>query len=214
MNINGSDAKQNIIKKIKTGLLSSQNESIKHKRINYEKIWHPLKEELAVKFAKEFNILGGKFMYCENEEEALRNIKSLTDYFNWTSIFCNHPKTIHNLNICSDTLPLTENIVDAQVIITDCDYLISRTGSIVVSAKNQNRKNTVFAPIHMVIAYASQLKNSLEEVINLQTIQAMDTSMVSIITGHSRTADIEKTLVIGVHGPKELYVLFIDSPTC
>jgi len=38
-------------------------------------------------------------------------------------------------------------------------------------------------------------------------------SMISIATGPSRTADIEKTLVLGAHGPKEVYVFFIDQPS-
>lgn len=208
---NASDAKKNILQRIKTGLLLSQADGVQHTRIKYDEVFVPLNEEPSVKFAKEFTDLGGKFIYCENETEASNNIKSLTDYFNWKSIFCNQSILIEQLNLAATSFPITEDMVEAQVIITNCQYLIARTGSIIVLAKHQSRKTTVFAPIHIVIAYAYQLKESLEEVINLPNIQSINSSMISIITGPSRTADIEKTLVVGVHGPKELYVLFIDN---
>jgi L-lactate dehydrogenase complex protein LldG len=38
--------------------------------------------------------------------------------------------------------------------------------------------------------------------------------MISVITGPSRTADIEKTLVMGAHGPKNIFVFFIDDKAC
>ena len=65
----------------------------------------------------------------------------------------------------------------------------------------------------MVVAYTSQLVPDIKDALrNIK--QKYDNnlpSFISFITGPSRTADIEKTLIIGAHGPKELYVFLIDD---
>jgi len=71
----------------------------------------------------------------------------------------------------------------------------------------------VYAPIHICIAYTSQLVYDLKDAI--QSIKdKYGNHMPSLITfasGPSRTADIEKTLVTGVHGPKEVYLFLVES---
>ena len=60
--------------------------------------------------------------------------------------------------------------------------------------------------------FLQQLVDDLKQALKLIRLK-YDTipSMISLITGPSRTADIEKTLVMGAHGPKELYVFLIDD---
>jgi L-lactate dehydrogenase complex protein LldG len=93
--------------------------------------------------------------------------------------------------------------------ITACECLVARTGSVVVSAHGASgRRMNVFPPIHVVVATASQLVNYLDDAISLVKKKYGENypSTISFITGPSRTADIEKTLVLGAHGPKELFV--------
>ena len=71
----------------------------------------------------------------------------------------------------------------------------------------------VFPEIHLIVGYTSQLVPDLKQAFQ-QIRNKYDEefpSMISLITGPSRTADIEKTLVMGAHGPKELYVFLIDD---
>jgi L-lactate dehydrogenase complex protein LldG len=68
--------------------------------------------------------------------------------------------------------------------------------------------------VHIVVAFNNQIVYDLKEGIS-NTIEKYNDhlpSMISIATGPSRTADIEKTLVLGAHGPKEVYVFYIDQP--
>ena len=107
-----------------------------------------------------------------------------------------------------------ENIKEMQVGITTCEYLVARLGSILVSsASGSGRRMNVFPPVHIVIADTSQLvydiKDALRQVQN--KYKPGFPSMISLITGPSRTADIEKTLVMGAHGPKEVYVFLTDK---
>ncbi len=71
----------------------------------------------------------------------------------------------------------------------------------------------VFPETHIVIAKASHVVDELKDALNgMKTKYAGNfPSQITVITGPSRTADIEKTLVMGAHGPKALYVLMIDD---
>ena len=90
--------------------------------------------------------------------------------------------------------------------ITGAEYLIARTGSIVLSAaRSGGRRLSILPPVHIVIAYAGQLVPSLDSVIG----KPDESSYTTIITGPSRTSDIEKKLVLGAHGPKRLIVILI-----
>jgi L-lactate dehydrogenase complex protein LldG len=72
---------------------------------------------------------------------------------------------------------------------------------------------TVFPEIHIVVAYSSQLVPDLKDAFKeiKKKYEPEFPSVISLITGPSRTADIEKTLVMGAHGPKELYVFLIED---
>jgi L-lactate dehydrogenase complex protein LldG len=75
------------------------------------------------------------------------------------------------------------------------------------------RSMTVFPPVHVVVAFTSQLVPDLKSAFQLikNKYNGKLPSMLSAITGPSRTADIEKTLVLGAHGPKELYVFLVQD---
>ena len=81
------------------------------------------------------------------------------------------------------------------------------------SAQQSGRTTSVYAPIHICIAYTNQLVYDIKE--GLQILKEKYTvklpSLITLATGPSRTADIEKTLVVGVHGPKEVYVFLVDK---
>ena len=83
-----------------------------------------------------------------------------------------------------------------------------------VSSKQQcGRRMFVYPPVHIVLAYTSQLVPDLKQALIgiKQKYSDKIPSMISVITGPSRTADIEKTLVLGAHGPREIYVFLVDD---
>jgi L-lactate dehydrogenase complex protein LldG len=96
-----------------------------------------------------------------------------------------------------------------QATITACEALVALTGSVLVSASCGGRGASVIPPVHIVIASVDQLVPDLESVFakirdrNL----AFQNSYLCLITGSSRTADIEKILVMGAHGPIRLIVV-------
>jgi L-lactate dehydrogenase complex protein LldG len=97
----------------------------------------------------------------------------------------------------------------SQATITLADALIAQTGSIFVSASCGGRGASIVAPVHIVMARQSQLVPDLETALRHATADGRldNNSYACIISGSSRTADIEKILVQGAHGPVRLVVI-------
>jgi L-lactate dehydrogenase complex protein LldG len=97
----------------------------------------------------------------------------------------------------------------SQATISTAEALVAATGSILVSAACGGRGASGVAPGHIVLAGIDQLVPDLKTVFALQRERGtlMQNSYVCLITGSSRTADIEKILVSGAHGPRRLVVV-------
>jgi L-lactate utilization protein LutC len=98
--------------------------------------------------------------------------------------------------------------------ITAVDFLIARAGSIVLSAATAGgRRFSVLPAFHIAVAMADQLVISLDDALQIYTQRAEcnRSSYATIITGPSRTSDIEKILVLGAHGPKRLAVIAVEE---
>lgn len=94
--------------------------------------------------------------------------------------------------------------------ITECDALVAQTGSLIVTSRSSGgRALSVLPPHHVVLARREQLVRDLSAAFTLiqQKYAANYPSMISLVTGPSRTGDIERILVLGAHGPKKLTVV-------
>jgi L-lactate dehydrogenase complex protein LldG len=101
--------------------------------------------------------------------------------------------------------------------ITACEALIAQTGSILVSSGTCGGRGLSILPhVHIVIATIDQIVPTLGDALHAakQRHAGRLPSMLSFITGPSRTGDIERILVLGAHGPKELVVILVgqDGP--
>ena len=99
----------------------------------------------------------------------------------------------------------------ADVSITGVDYLIAETGSLIcVTRADDPRSLSLLPPVHIVVADRSQLWPDLFDLFErLPDPQSGMPSCVAIITGPSKTGDIELRLVTGVHGPGEVHVVLV-----
>jgi L-lactate dehydrogenase complex protein LldG len=98
--------------------------------------------------------------------------------------------------------------------ITSCEALVSQTGSILVSsATGGGRGLSILPHVHVVVATLDQIVPTLADALHLAKDRhaGQMPSMLSFITGPSRTGDIERILVLGAHGPKELIVILVDG---
>lgn len=181
-------------------------------------VMHKLDESegLEVIFANEFITVGGNFIYCENEKNFLDDLKALMEQKMWPSIWCvsDRVSSILEAGQIDHHADIMEYSAGEVIGLTSCERLIARTGSIIVSETNCGSRSAFAYPdVHLVLAYTSQVVPSLKVAFQELKTKYIDglPSQLTVITGASRTADIEKTLVMGAHGPKELYVFLIDD---
>lgn len=92
--------------------------------------------------------------------------------------------------------------------ITEADYLLPETGTIVLhSSAEMPRAVSLLPRIHLAIVRPEMLRPDMHQVF----AEAKNSNYLVFITGPSRTADIELTTTLGVHGPKELYVWMLEE---
>ncbi|HTC01681.1 MAG TPA: LUD domain-containing protein [Ferruginibacter sp.] len=202
-----STAKENILKKIKQALAQPVPLPFPESE-EKNTIYEPPRDELDITFAEAFTQLQGKFAFCFNEKEMQQQLQQLITEKQWAKIYCKEDKW-------NEQFSNTINLATCDASITGCECLVARTGTIVMSAAEQSgRTVSVYAPIHICIAYTNQLVFDIKDALELVNKKYTGNipSLITFASGPSRTADIEKTLVTGVHGPKEVYLFLIDTP--
>ena len=207
-------SKEKVLKKIRKALTTKSTREIGDVDKTSE-IFVTSEEPIEIQFAQNFSAADGKFIFCESEEEFIESIDFFIKDNEWENIFCVEP-AIKALLVKGDIKfsDKEEDFLKTDIGLTLCENLIARTGSVVVSSKQlSGRRLPVFANFHVVIAYTSQLVYNVND--SLKQIKERYTnnlpSMISTITGPSKTADIEKTLVQGAHGPREIILFLIDD---
>lgn len=164
-------------------------------------------------FKDNLKAVNGHVHIFETSESLTAKLKDFLKNIAPEKICCTEPeirKVLKSGNIkLSNCDIIPENI---EVGITGCEFLIAQTGSALVSsAQKGGRKMFIFPPIHVIIASKNQMVNSLEEAYQAISEKYAENlpSQLLLITGPSRTADIEKTLTLGAHGPKELHIFIL-----
>jgi L-lactate dehydrogenase complex protein LldG len=209
-----STSREQILTKIRNALIDVSDIPYPDIDMNAEVFVKPdISDGMEVVFAQELLAVGGRFVYIENEKALLEFLHDLIQKNDWPAIWCPGER-MANLLKAGNIASIYEPSDNFLVGLTTCEKLIAQTGSIVVSsADSGGRQSFAFPDVHLVLAYSSQVVLSLKEAINELKIKYSGNlpSQITVITGPSRTADIEKTLVMGAHGPRELYVFMIDD---
>ena len=173
----------------------------------------PQTDNLLSTFIDEFTKVNGEVVLCDSIDDLSHLMFKVFEDRNWKNITCRDSELLpllsnkkHGINNCS--------FEETEVGITQCEYLVARSGSIMVSSGHESgRLMNVFPPIHVVIAKEEQLVPFIDDAISgfKKRYNNQLPSQATFITGPSRTADIEKTLVMGAHGPKELMVFLLKK---
>ncbi|MES2003620.1 MAG: LUD domain-containing protein [Bacteroidota bacterium] len=206
-------ARENILNKIKQALGKPVPVPFPASEGN-ESVYLPSQQELEIEFAENFTRLEGRFSFCANEQELVQQLQMLITTRSWNKIYSRESNVQSSLTAAGFSTVYSDDVATCDAAITGCEYLVARTGSIVMSSAQQSGRTTsVYAPVHICIAYTKQLVYDISEGLQQlrETYGQKFPSMVTLATGPSRTADIEKTLVVGVHGPKEVFCFLVDS---
>ena len=201
-----SAAKENILKRIRKALSEPTPLPFPNSE-GTSSVYQPPYDEWDVVFAETFSRLQGKFVYCADESHLHEQLRELIQRREWMKVYCVDDRWE---NSYGNTISLSS----CDVSITGCELLVARTGSIVLSAAAaQGRTSSVYAPVHVCIAYRKQLVYDVRDALQAlkEKYGPQLPSSISFATGPSRTADIEKTLVTGVHGPGEVFLFFVDA---
>jgi len=178
---------------------------------------------LITQFIDELKNVNTNVIEAGGEEKAKSSLqdlikeKELKSFAIWESQFLKEINLKQELKDSGLKLITAKNknrIAKADIGITEVDYAIADTGTLVLIAdKNQPRSVSLLPPIHLAIVRPENLARNINDlfIILKSKLEASEdiTSCMTFITGPSRTADIELSLTLGVHGPKELYVVFL-----
>lgn len=178
---------------------------------------------LETQFIGELNKVNTNVIEAGSEDEVksfLQDIikeKELKSFAIWESQFLkeiNLKQDFKDTGLKLITAKNKNRMANADIGITEVDYAIADTGTLVLlTDKNQPRSVSLLPPIHVAIVRPANLVRNIKDLFiilksRLQNSEDI-TSCMTFITGPSRTADIELSLTLGVHGPKELYVITI-----
>jgi len=177
---------------------------------NTDEIYKSIEPDAITCFKNELELIKGQCVLCDDEPDLYSCLKSFVQQNNFPFLYCRDSYIASQLQANSIPVSSSDSEFESmQAGITGCEFLVSRTGSVLVSSASESgRQMHVFPPVHIILAHISQLVNYPEDAFIAIQEKYGDSlpSAISIITGPSRTADIEKTLVLGAHGPKEFIV--------
>jgi L-lactate dehydrogenase complex protein LldG len=169
-------------------------------------------------FGQKFENLGGKCFRVRNTPAVVPAIAELLSQK--SAVASNSPF----LRKCGITgLPqvhaafterdeLKDACASVDIGITSADYALAATGTLVMLASpDEARLVSLLPPCHIAIFPRSRLLANLDELLSILPRPADQTSSMVLITGPSRTADIEQRLVRGVHGPGQIFAVIVDE---
>lgn len=206
-------SKEKMLKKIRKALLEKHDNP--YTNLEEAPLYESYTDHLDILFAERLSLVAGKFVFCEDDIQFVENLLLLSDEKGWRKIYCWDKPLQEMLSHFEFPFYSTDtDFMQAEVGITLCESLIARNGSVMISnASASGRRLSIYPHTHIVVAYTSQLVLDLKDAYKLLKEKYGNEipSMISAITGPSRTADIEKTLVLGAHGPKELIVFLLEG---
>ena len=192
-------------------------------------------DSLIEKFRTEFEGVSGKLAVCKNSDLVVDTIKDLIRSSHFKKVAVSKHSICRQLDLLEklktelpevhfwgedidsensfERFHLRETLAQVQLSITGAEYLVADIGSILMTAGAQaSRQISLLPSTHLVIATPDQIYPNMAELflrIGEEYWENLPGSALTLITGPSRTADIEKVLIKGVHGPTRLLVILL-----
>ncbi len=191
--------------------------------------------KLLNQMAEIAGLRGWNVRRCEGGEEALDYVVSLVRRLGATSVARSEQPVFESIpvdaaiagagGLCwpavydgpASRTEVRQRLAESGMGITGADYAIAETGSVVVlPRRGLSRLVSVVPPVHVAIVRPSDLLGTLDDLFALRRLEYVRNggdmgSYLNLITGPSRTADIEQTIVVGVHGPREVHMVLLNK---
>ena len=228
-----TDSREEILRRIRKGLHGSTDKNASPKldddRAEQGSIHIPSEflsnnKTLTTQFIEELRKISGNADVIENEEAIKAFILRLildrrsNSFAIWESDLLqrlNLRDVLQDKGLKSATANNKEEMAEADIGITEADFAIADSGTLVLFAdERQPRSVSLIPPVHVAILKSNRIVANIHDLFAHLTHSVAEmgsindlSSCVTFITGPSRTADIELNLTLGVHGPKEIFVL-------
>jgi L-lactate dehydrogenase complex protein LldG len=168
-------------------------------------------EVLVNRFTQLLEKAGGRVIRCRKENLPAE----LAKIFSTARAVWIEPQ-LSLEGVRSEAFPVGNDPARCDGAVTTCDALIAETGTVILSrGEHRRRVSSLIVATHCVVASPDQLVATLDEYFFQSTKSdpswSRTTSTLTLITGPSRTADIEKVLIQGMHGPRELVLVFVEG---
>ena len=152
---------------------------------------------------------------------VLRSGHSVLDEIGLDAAFEGSPIAVEKIAYKQSCTPLDaqratfrQKMLDADVGVTGVAYAVAETGSVAITAGNGvSRLISLLPPVHVAVVLPSQILPSLDELFTMlrgDFLERGSLDYTNIISGPSRSADIDQTLIQGMHGPREVYMVIVD----
>lgn len=190
---------------------------------------------LLDQLAETAGLRGWNVQRCEGAEEGLDYVASLVRSLGVTSVARSEQPVLDTVpvdaaiagagGLCwpavydgpASRTEVRQRLAESGMGITGADYAIAETGSVVVLPRQGlSRLVSVVPPVHVAIVRPSDIVGTLDDLFALRRLEYVRNggemgSYLNFITGPSRTADIEQTIVVGVHGPREVHMVLLNK---
>jgi L-lactate dehydrogenase complex protein LldG len=209
-----------ILHRIRTALANDPP----RQRPSIPEVWpatNPTAETMAARFTQELTAIFGEVVRVANLDEARAKLAAMAAENGWKRVGATDRPLCRQLASAFAADQITwsgpqessRSISELDLGLVEADHLLADTGtSMVASPTPQDRLMTYLPPACVVIGPMDRLVEHLPAAWDDVASRAADPTLRGefvFITGPSRTADIEKILILGVHGPKRLIVLLI-----
>jgi L-lactate dehydrogenase complex protein LldG len=182
--------------------------------------------ELASQFARELQAVGGYFLGTPTPKETVARVRAVATKLNAHSvavgggIVTEDAPIVNALELagisvirtaaCADDAACAElrgKLARCDFAVVEADYAIASTGTLVMLATPERPSSiTLIPPVNVILVSANRILPDLAAALEAIGPAAIASHRLALVTGPSRTADIEKRIVLGVHGPREVHV--------
>ncbi len=210
----GITSKEEVLKRVRDALVNTMPAPYDVSNTDGDVMYMPRGNFREEQFVRTFNENGGKFVFCADVQDMANSLLALIKQKKLAKLYCRDAFLVdflNNIGLDCEQNPRQIHTVDATI--TACEALVVRHGSVVFSSRQESgRKSFSAAPVHIVVATSQQFVDDLTGAFHLikRRYGKRLPTLITFVSGPSRTADIEKTLVHGAHGPKELYLFMLD----
>jgi L-lactate utilization protein LutC len=184
--------------------------------------------ELGAQFARELAAVGGDFRGTATPDEAVSRTVALAREIGAKSIaiaagvaldegpvaraleHAGFAVTNYRHVAGDDAVTVTADLAQCDLGVIEADYAIASTGTFVLAGSRQRPISlSLVPPVNLIFVHTARLVPDLASAMSALGNDAIINQRIALVTGPSRTADIEKMIVIGVHGPKHLHAMIV-----